>query len=148
MHLAKANIEAQLVRRADEWIRRAGPKDLLRVLLRGGLSPVIVVEDGHVLTGIQLTDEAGKLSKLGMIWTDLPADESLAIFAQVWGASEPPSAEDELDDWMASDVLAQDGARRFLRDELEENLALFGTCVDDWLRSTAQQVAAEMQLLR
>ena len=138
MDLAKADIEAQLVRRADEWIRRAGPKDLLRVLLRGGLTPVIVVKDGHVLTGIHLTDEAGKLSKLGMIWTDLPADESLAIFAQVWGASEPPSARGELDDWMATDALAQDGARRFLRDELEENLALFGSCVDDWLRSTAQ----------
>ena len=99
---------------------------------------MFVVKDGHVLTGIHLTDEAGMLSRLGMIWTDLPADESLAIFAQVWGASEPPSAQDELDDWMATDSVAQDGARRFLRDELEENLALFGACVDDWLRWAAQ----------
>jgi hypothetical protein len=134
-HLDKADIAAQLVRRADEWIRRAEPKDLLRVMLRGGLSPVIVEEDGRILTGIALSERPGMLSELGMIWKDLSAAETLAIFAQVWGASDPPASIDSQEAWIAADPLAQAGARRFLHDEVDENIALFGACVDEWLGS-------------
>ena len=134
-HPDKADIAAQLVRRADEWIRRAEPRDLLRVMLRGGLSPVIVEEGGHVLTGIDLSDGPGILSKVGMIWVDLSAAETLAIFAQVWGASDPPASVDAQEVWIAADTAAQAGARRFLHDEVDENIALFGACVDEWLVS-------------
>ncbi|MBT2299635.1 hypothetical protein J7E70_04075 [Variovorax paradoxus] len=134
-HPDKADIAAQLVRRADEWIRHAEPKDLLRVMLRGGLSPVIVEEDGRILTGIALSDRAGMLSGVGMIWKDLTAAETLAIFAQVWGASDPPASIDSQEAWLAADSSAQAGARRFLHDEVDENIALFGACVDEWLGS-------------
>jgi hypothetical protein len=134
-HLDKADIAAQLVRRADEWIRRAEPKDLLRVMLRGGLSPVIVEEGGRILTGIALSDRAGVLSEVGMIWKDLTAAETLAIFAQVWGASAPPASIDSQEAWLAADTAAQAGARRFLHDEVDENIALFDACVEEWLGS-------------
>jgi hypothetical protein len=138
----KADIAAQLVRRADEWIRRAEPKDLLHVMLRGGLSPVIVEEGGRILTGIGLSERAGMLSELGMIWKDLTAAETLAIFAQVWGASDPPASIDSQEAWIAADSSAQAGARRFLHDEVEENIALFGACVDEWLESQRARVSA------
>ena len=134
-HPEKADIAAQLVRRADEWIRRAEPKDLLRVMLRGGLSPVIVEEGGRILTGIALCDRAGVLSEVGMIWKDLTAAETLAIFAQVWGASAPPASIDSQEAWLAADSSAQAGARRFLHDEVDENIALFDACVEEWLGS-------------
>jgi hypothetical protein len=134
-HPDKADIAAQLVRRADEWIRRAEPKDLLRVMLRGGLSPVIVEESGRILTGIALSDRAGVLSEVGMIWKDLTAAETLAIFAQVWGASAPPASIDSQEAWLAADTAAQAGARRFLHDEVDENIALFDACVEEWLGS-------------
>jgi hypothetical protein len=102
-------------------------------LMSGGLSPVIVEEGGFVRTGIELSERRGMLSGIGMIWADLPADETLAIFTLVWGASEPPMAHDEQEAWFAADTKAQAGARRFLHDEVDENIALFEACVEDWL---------------
>jgi hypothetical protein len=133
MRFDKANIAAQLVRRADEWIRRAGPSDLLHVMIFGGLHPVIIEADGQLRTGIELSKRPGVLSRIGMIWADLPADESLAIFALVWGASPPPAAGPAREAWFAADARAQDGARRFLRDEVEENIPLFEACAQEWL---------------
>lgn len=134
-HLDKTNIAAQLVRRADEWIRRADPEGLLHVMMRGGLSAVILEEDGHVRTGIELSDRPCVLSRIGRIWTDLPADESLTIFAAIWGASPPPSGDAARQAWFAAEVKAQDGARRFLHDEIEESIPLFEACVQDWLQA-------------
>ncbi|VTU15096.1 MULTISPECIES: hypothetical protein [unclassified Variovorax] len=133
MRFDKVNIAAQLVRRADEWIRRAEPDALLRVMMAGGLSAVILEEDGHVRTGIELNECRGILSRIGMIWADLPADESLSIFALVWGASPPPAAGAARERWFAADLRAQAGARRFLHDEVEENIPLFEACVQEWL---------------
>lgn len=131
----KADIAAQLVRRAEEWIRGASPRNLVRVMMSGGLSPVIVDDDGRVLTGIELSDRPGGLSKIGVIWSDLPANETLEIFAVVWGASEPPTAPEALEAWLATDKKAQDGARRFMYDEIDESLSRFQACVEEWLES-------------
>jgi hypothetical protein len=131
----RVDIAAQLVRRADEWIRRAEPRDLLRVMMSGGLSPVIVEQGGHVRTNIELSDHRGVLSNIGMIWADLPAAQTLEIFAQVWGASKPPPGDDACEAWFSSETKAQDGARRFLHDEVDENITLFQDCVDEWLRA-------------
>ena len=134
-HIDKADIAAQLVRRAEEWIRSASPRDLLRVMMSGGLSPVIVEERGRVLTGVELSERTGGLSKIGMIWADLPAEETLEIFAVVWGASEPPATPDALEAWLAADSKAQDGARRFMYDEIGDSLSRFEACVEEWLES-------------
>lgn len=135
-HPDKADIAAQLVRRADEWIRRAEPRDLLRVMMSGGLSAVIVEEGGYVRTGIALSERRGPLSRIGVIWVDLSADETLAIFATVWDVSAPPAGDDAREAWFAAETKAQDGARRFLYDEVEENIALFEACVEEWLGSS------------
>jgi hypothetical protein len=129
----KINIAAQLVRRADEWIRRAEPAELLQVMVSGGLGAVIIEENGQLRTGVELSERPGPLSRIGMIWKDLPADESLSIFALVWGASPPPPAGPAREAWFAANAQAQEGARRFLHDEVEENIPLFETCVQEWL---------------
>jgi hypothetical protein len=115
--LTKADLGAQLARRADEWIRHAGPAELLSVILSGGLSPVIVEEDGHVRTGIELSDEPNMLSRLGIIWSDLPPADS-----RLWEA------------WLALEGHAREGARRFLHDEVDQSIPLFEACAEAWLR--------------
>lgn len=132
------NIAAQLARRADEWIRRAEPGELLRVMMAGGLSAVIVVEGRTVRTGIELSERRDKLSSIGMIWADLPPEETLSIFALVWEASKPPASDVAREAWFAADANAQAGARRFLRAEVQENIDLFEACVEDWLRANPE----------
>jgi hypothetical protein len=132
--LTKADLGAQLARRADEWIRHAGPAELLSVILSGGLSPVIVKEDGHVRTGIELSDEPNMLSRLGIIWSDLPPAETLPIVALVWEATPPPADSRLWEAWLALDGHAREGARRFLHDEVDQSIPLFEACAEAWLR--------------
>lgn len=133
-HLTKADLGAQLARRADEWIRHAGPDELLSVLLSGGLSPVIVEEGGHVRTGIELGDRPGPLAKIGIIWADLPPAETLPIVALVWDATPPPADSRLWEAWLALDGHAREGARRFLHDEVDQSIPLFEACAEAWLR--------------
>lgn len=133
-HLTKADLGAQLARRADEWVRQATPAELLSVLLSGGLSPVIVEEDGQVRTGIELGEQPGLLSKLGIIWSDLPPAETLPIVALVWEATPPPPDSRLWEAWIALDGHVREGARRFLHDEIDQNIPLFEACAEAWLR--------------
>jgi len=130
----KADLGAQLARRADEWIRHASPAELLSVILSGGLSPVIVEEGGHVRTGIELSEQPGLLSKFGIIWSDLPPAETLPIVALVWEATPPPADNRLWEAWLALDGHAREGARRFLHDEVDQSIPLFEACAEAWLR--------------
>lgn len=134
------NAAAQLVRRAEQWICHADAGELLHVLLVGGLSATIAEDNGHFRSDVDLSERRDALSGLGIIWADLPADETLSIFAQVWGASAPPACDDARAAWFAADINAQEGARQWLRAEVAENIALFDACVSEWcLLRTAQE---------
>ncbi|OUM02929.1 hypothetical protein [Variovorax sp. JS1663] len=133
-HLTKADLGAQLARRADEWVRHAEPGDLLHVLLCGGFGPVIEEEGGRVRTGIELGGAPGPLSRIGIIWSDLPPTETLPIVAMVWEATPPPADSRLWEAWLALDGHAREGARRFLHDEIGQNITLFEVCAEAWLR--------------
>ena len=133
IRMGKEDLAAQLVRRAEEWIRRADPESLLRVLRSGGLGAVIEEDNGHFRTGIELSERRDALSGIGIIWADLSAEETLSIFAEVWEASAPPAAREAQNAWFAADAKAQEGARQWLRAEVADNIALFDTCAADWL---------------
>ncbi|WP_076997773.1 hypothetical protein [Variovorax sp. KK3] len=133
-HLTKHDLGAQLARRADEWVRNASPADLLHVLLCGGFSPVIEEDDGRVRTGIDVGGVPSPLSRLGIIWSDLPPAETLPIVAMVWDATAPPKDSRLWEAWLALDGHARDGARRFLRDEIDQAIPLFEACADSWLQ--------------
>ncbi|MEJ8816075.1 hypothetical protein WKW77_33815 [Variovorax ureilyticus] len=134
LHANRDNAAAQLVRRAEQWIRHADAHELLHVLLAGGLSANIVEDTGHFRSSVDLSERRDALSSLGIIWADLPADETLSIFAQVWGASAPPLPDDAREAWFAADAKAQQGARQWLRAEVAENITLFDRCVTEWCR--------------
>ncbi|WP_345537391.1 hypothetical protein [Variovorax defluvii] len=132
-HLTKADLGAQLARRADEWVRHAEPSDLLHVLLCGGFGPVIEEENGRVRTGIEVGGAPSPLSRIGIIWSDLPAAETLPIAALVWEATPPPADSRLWEAWLALDGHAREGARRFLHDEIDQNIPLFEACAEKWL---------------
>jgi hypothetical protein len=143
LRMGKEDLAAQLVRRAEEWIRRADPESLLRVLRSGGLSAVIEEDNGHFRTGIELSERRDALSGMGIIWADLSADETLSIFAEVWEASAPPADREAQEAWFVADAKAQEGARQWLRAEVADNIALFDTCAADWLSARDRPTGSE-----
>ena len=123
----------KLVRAADDWICTAAPEDLLKVLIGGGLDASIVELGDEVTVFIELGDRRGPLSSLGILGGDLPADEALALYAQAWGASEPPAEDQAQHAWLARDGVAQEAARRHLQADVEENIELFVEVAAAWL---------------
>jgi hypothetical protein len=124
----------KLVRAADDWICTAAPEDLLKVLIGGGLDASILELGDEVTAFIELGDRRGPLSSLGILGGELPADEALALYAQAWGASEPPAEDQAQQAWLAGDGIAQEAARRHLLTDVEENIDLFVAVAAQWLR--------------
>ena len=124
----------KLVRATDDWICTAAPGDLLKVLVGGGLEASLVELGAEITVFIELGDRRGLLSSVGILGGDLPADEALALYAQAWGASEPPADDQAQQAWLASDVIAQDAARRHLQAEVEQSIDLFMAVAAEWLR--------------
>lgn len=131
--MTEDELAGKLVRATDDWICTATPEDLLKVLIGGGLDASIVELADEVTVFIELGDRRGPLSSLGILGGDLPADEALALYAQAWGASEPPAEGQAQQAWLAGDGVAQEAARRHLQADVEENLALFVAMAAAWL---------------
>ncbi|MDM0108079.1 hypothetical protein QTH97_24235 [Variovorax sp. J22R24] len=136
MFLTMTNDELaeRLVRATDDWICTAEPEDLLKVLTGGGLDASIVQLGDEISVFIELSDRRGLLSSVGILGGDLPADEALALYAQAWGASEPPADDEAQRVWLAGDAIAQEAARRHLQEDVEENVDLFVAVAEEWLR--------------
>ncbi|MDM0002993.1 hypothetical protein QTI24_30720 [Variovorax sp. J22P240] len=124
----------QLVRATDDWICTAAPEDLLKVLIGGGLDASMVDLGDEITVFIELGDRRGLLSSVGILGGDLPADEALALYAQAWGASEPPADDRAQQAWLASDGIAQEAARQHLLAAVEENIDLFVAVAAQWFR--------------
>mgnify|MGYP003575993769 CR=1 FL=1 len=129
----KAEIIRGLMLAADAWALSAPPEQLLRVLLRGGLSARIAREARGITTTIGLSDRKDGLSGIGILHADLHPDEALALYAHAWDASEPPAASGAQEAWLAADAVALQCARQHLRAEIEESARLFEQVVDAWL---------------
>lgn len=131
---AEASLADQLIDAVECWVDHAAPEQLWHVLRRGGLSVSFPVVDGLPQAAVQLADDGGPLASFGILGPDMPADEALALYAQQWGASEPPATAAHQFAWFLNLEACRLGAWDFLRDQIQKNIDLFEAVARDWRR--------------